>query len=478
MTSLSLAVESLFSRLSSPVPVTKLLIANHLATVLASQDTIAIGIEALVRGSREARFESEVTEFLAVPLLAGNSSLDIDTLRGAIEFPSILSDSILSLLSGRKFLVSAWISAHSGPAPRFHSAESLDILRKAQIIPRFIGYRLADLENELGLPLLRQWCFEFDSLAQRVEEKGSSHFDDFSGGDREHKVGQFVSIASHRARSAYLRTLAIAVERWGMPIETAESLAEGVRPIDSRLLGFAPARSPDWSDSLTSIQSTREDEWAEGIRSVIASRSGHTDGTILHADFLVAERKNRAAELEFVTAFSDRNDVKTEEVFTLHERMPGRWSYEIADAFTFKTSAEGVPGGKFVLAAMPIANDYLGLFNSDLMSRLPHLPRRFAKSGELKTRSASRQIDILSGSETIGRVAYWNRDWSPMHLKYLKPNCGVATTVSAKFVSEMEGYTRKRLRTFWRLKVVERQKDYGPWDIKVLLGETGSASSL
>jgi hypothetical protein len=208
---------------------------------------------------------------------------------------------------------------------------------------------------------------------------------------------------------------------------------------------------------------------------VIASRSNHTNGTILHADFLVAERKSRAAELKFVTAFSDRNDVKAEEAFTLHDEMPGRWSYEVADAFTFRTSAEAVPGGRFVLAAMPISGDYWGLFNCELMSRLPYLPRRFARSGELRTRSASRQIEILSGSEMIGKVVYWNRDWRPMHLKYLKPNCGVGTTVSVQFVSEMEGYTRKRIRTFWRLRVVERQKDYGRWETKEILGETDSS---
>lgn len=478
MTLLSVAVESLFSRLSSPAPVTKLLVGTRLAAVLASEDLGAIGKQALVRALREARFESEVIELLTVPLLAGNSSLDVDTLRVSIEFPSILSDSMLSLISRRNFFVSAWMSAHTGTAPKLYSVKSLDILRKAQIFPPFVRYQLTDLEKRSGLPLLRQWCFEFDSLAQRCEEEGSSHFIHFSNGDHECKVGQFVSIASHRARSAYLRTLAIAAERWGMPVDVAEALAGDVRPVDSRLLGFAPVKAPDWSDSLTSIENTSEEEWAELIRSVVAGMSSHTDEVFLHADFLVAEQKNKAAELEFVTAFSDEDNVKAEEVFTRHDQMPGHWSYEVADAFTFRTSAEAVPGGRFVLAALPISDDYLGLFNCELMSRLPYLPRRFGKSGELRTRSAARQIEILSGSEMIGKVVYWNRDWSPMHLKYLKPNCGVATTASAQFVSEMEGYARKRLRTFWRLTVVERKKDYGPWETEVVLGEADSSRSL
>jgi hypothetical protein len=471
MTSLHLSVESLFSRLSSPVPVTKLLVGSHLATVLTRQDTRAIAQEALIKGLREARFESEVTELLAVPLIAGDSSVDVDALRAAIEFPSVLSDSILSLIGRREFLVKAWMTAHSGPSPRFHSPKSLDILRKAQIIPPFVGYRLAGLEQDSGLPLLRQWCFEFDSLAQRSEEEGSSQFMHFSSGGHEHKVGQFASIDSHRARSAYLRTLAIASERWGMPIEVAEDFAEAVRPVDPKLCGFVPTKAPDWTDKLIPNENIGDEEWVENIRSVILGRNSGADGTILHADFLVAERKNWAAELELVTVFSDKDDVKAEEVLLRHHELPGHWSYKTADTFTFRTTAEGLPGGRFVPAAIPISDDYLGHFYCEMMSRLPYLPRRFGRTGELRTRSSSSQIEILSGSETIGRVVYWNRDWSPTHLRYLKPNCGVATIASAQFVTEMEEYSRKKLLTFWHLKRIERQKDYGPWDAKVLFGE-------
>jgi len=471
MTSVRVAVESLFSRLSSPVPVTKLLVGSHLATVLTSPDTRAVTQEALIKGLHEARFESEVTELLAVPLIAGDFSLDVDALRAAIEFPSVLSDSILSLVGGRDFRVKAWMAAHSGPAPQFHPSKSLEILRKAQIIPPFVGYRLAGLERDSGLPLLRQWCFEFDSLDQRSVEEGSSQFMYFSTGDHEHRVGQFVSIDSHRARSAYLRTLAIASERWGMPIEVAEDFAEAVRPVDPKLRGFVPTKAPNWADKLVPNGNIGDEEWVENIRNVILGRNSGADGTILHADFLVAERKNWAAELELVTVFSDRDDVKAEEVFSRHDELPGQWSYKTADPLTFTTTAEGMPGGRFVPAAIPISDDYLGLFYCEVMSRLPYLPRRFGRTGELRTRSSASQIEIISGSETVGRVVYWNKDWSPTHLRYLKPNCGVAAIVSANFVTEMEEYSRKKLLTFCHLKKIERQKDYGPWDTKELLGE-------
>jgi hypothetical protein len=467
----SLAVESLFSRMSSPVPVVKLLVCNRLASLLELDETKADVVEALVKELQTAKFESEVTELLAIPLLARKTVVDIDRLRKSIRFPSLLSDSMLSLIGGRRLLVESWISSHSGPAPSFHPGKSLEILRKAQIIPPFVGHRLASLEKTSGAPFLTQWCFEFDSLDKRTVEEGSSHFMHFSEGDHEHKVGQFVSITGQRARSAYLRTLAIAAERWGMPAEFAEQLADAVRPVDSRLLGFVPTKAPEWSNALVSSGPLSEESWTIKIREAIDSCGRQGGETILHADFLVGEQKKHAAQLEVTTAYSNRDDLSAEDVFASHDQMPGQQSYDVEDWFTFQLPAHGLPGGQFVSAVIPLADDYLGLFNCDLMARLPHGPRLFARGGELRTQAESNRLRILSGSQTIGQVHYWNRNWAPTHLRYLKPNCGVATTVTQEFASATEQYTRMKRRTFWRLNIVDRQGDYGDWNSTEILGE-------
>jgi hypothetical protein len=473
MTLTSLAVEALFSRLFSPVPVVKLLVCERLASLLRSPQTKAEVFEALVNQLKEAKFESEVNEVLTVPVLARESTIDtVDILRSSIQLPSILSDSMLSLIGGRKFLVDAWSLSHSGPAPAFYPTESLEILRKAQIIPPFVGMQLSSLEKDSGLPVLRQWCFEFDALDRRSEEKGAGQFAHFTQGDSEHKVGQFISIAGQRARSAYLRTLAIAVDRWGMPADFAEGMAEAVRPIDSHLLGLVPTKPPAWTDLLVPVESVDEAHWAEKINSAIAESGGQTGEVVLHADFLVGEQKRQAAQLELTTVYSNRDDLGTNEVFARHEEMLGQQSYDIDGSFTYRTPAEAVPGGKFVPAVMPLADDYLGFFNGDLMSRFPYGPRLFARAGELKTRSESNHLIICAGSEVVGQVSYWNRNWSPTHLKFLKPSCGVATTVTREFATTIERYTRMRRRTVWRLNLVSRTKEYGDWNSSEFSGAT------
>jgi hypothetical protein len=98
---------------------------------------------------------------------------------------------------------------------------------------------------------------------------------------------------------------------------------------------------------------------------VIAESSRQTGKIILHADFLVEEQKNQAAQLELTTVYSDQDNLGTDEVFARHEEMLGQQSYNVEDSFTYRTPAEAVPGGRFVPAVIPFADDYLGLFNSD-----------------------------------------------------------------------------------------------------------------
>jgi hypothetical protein len=474
MTLSSLAVKALFSRLFSPVPLVKLLVCERLALLLASSKTKAEVFEALLEQLQECKFESEVNEVLVVPLLARENVRDsVDTLRSFIKLPSVLSDSMLSLIGGRRLLIASWTFAHSGVAPSFYPTKSLEILKKAQVIPPFVGARLSHLEKYLGAPVLRQWCFEFDYLDGRSAEKGASQFVHFVRGDSEHKVGQFISIAGQRARSAYLRTLAIAVDKWGVPADFAEGMAEAVSPIDSHLLGFAPKEPPSWTDLFLPIESLNEAGWAKKINAVIMESSRQSGEVVLHADFLLDEQKQQAAQLELTTAYSNRDDLTPDEVFGRHGEMLGEQSYSVADSFTYRTSAEALPGGRFVPAVVPLADGYLGFLHGDLMCRFPYCPRLFAKAGELRIMCKSNQLIIVAGSEVVGRVSYWNRNWSPTYLRHLKPSCGVATTVTQEFAATVEQYTRLKRRTIWRLTLVSRDKDYGDWNSSEFSGEAG-----
>lgn len=98
-------------------------------------------------------------------------------------------------------------------------------------------------------------------------------------------------------------------------------------------------------------------------------------------------------------------------------------------------------------AAVPLADGYFGFLHGDLMCRFPYCPRLFAKAGELRTMCKSNQLIIVAGSEAVGHVSYWNRRWSPTCLRYLKPSCGVATTVTQEFATTIEQYTRLKRRT-------------------------------
>jgi hypothetical protein len=97
-------------------------------------------------------------------------------------------------------------------------------LTAGTFIPPLFTNNLKDLQERSGRSFLRQWSFEYKVLSERSGGKGDGHLDYFPG-DEHSNVGQFVARKGHLARSAYLRTLACAVERWDMPADLAQHYA-------------------------------------------------------------------------------------------------------------------------------------------------------------------------------------------------------------------------------------------------------------
>ena len=364
-----LAIKTTFSRLHSPVPVLKLLVCHKLGTLLDDEATRDQCFRALLELLRDARFETEITDALVVPLIARKSTVDVAALRTSINYPWVLSDLMLSLIAGQPFLVDSWRAAHSGIAPRFHSLESVKILRKAQIIPPFVAHRLEGMDQRFGYPFVRQWCFEFDALAARSREQGASQFMHFTEGDPQRQIGQFSSLPGHRARSAYLRTLALAVDQWAMPSEYAQNLADAVKPVDTHFVGFVPTRPPEWSTSLGQVRSVDLEEWSVTIAKATSDSATQYNRVVLHADAFVGGDKLYAAQLELTTAFCNDVAPAADEVFHLHDQLLGKSSYGDLDAASLGTISEPPLSNTFELAVIPLVSEYLGLFYANLMWR-------------------------------------------------------------------------------------------------------------
>ena len=233
------------ARLGLPIPMAKLATIHATAQALDSNDTAVAFTEALADWLATRELESQCLEAICPLLLAAPRPETIALVRRAINRPSIASDALLSLVTGSPALVATWAGCHSGPATRFSMLDEEEAqLRAGTFVPPVFTHQLERLEKQARRPFMRQWAFEYKMLADRYGCNGDGYLDYFLGSDRGN-VGQFVAHRSHLARSAFLRTLACAVEYWGMPTAVASSFAETTFPAEPIFLRVPPQNAPE-----------------------------------------------------------------------------------------------------------------------------------------------------------------------------------------------------------------------------------------
>src|SRR3546814_12766988 len=99
---------------------------------------------------------------------------------------------------------------------------------------------------------MRQWAFEWQKLQERTGVPRTEYpyyFDSFAE-VRSGIIGQYIQGQGELYRSAYLRTLALAVERWRLPAGLAETHAMDVVPAVPRLFEIDPVKRPAWLGDL------------------------------------------------------------------------------------------------------------------------------------------------------------------------------------------------------------------------------------
>ena len=241
---------------------------QELAAKLGDRSETAATETALLDRLNSCKLEAEVVELLCVFWLAsrGHRYLPHAELADSIPKPSLLSDLILADLevAGSE----ADETLHVAPL-NFDMTDDFERVQGVDL-PRRFRTELLRLEERTKLPFLRQMAYEWAqnhvTYPEAPYQGDLSHFTRPLGdGFNSHLSAR----AALRAISAYLRTLAVALKFWGMPLELAGATALLAFPIHPSLALLKPNR-PDWFPAHTSFEgkaSAIEDGFSKPVRS-------------------------------------------------------------------------------------------------------------------------------------------------------------------------------------------------------------------
>lgn len=469
-------------RLRLPIPMAKLQVIHQIAEALKDEKTGAAMWGALLRWLRALTLESEVLEALAIVVAArGAPVLSPADLRAVINAPSALSDAFIGHVFDSPVVVHSWLKGHSGEAPRFYQQPELsDELALGQIVPRALMLSLRDLQQESRLPFIAQWTFEFERLIERADSSRDGHFSFFLPESDRGEVGQFVARRGQLARSAFLRTLALAADVWEMPIAEAQATAMVSSPVDLSLLPMLPGEAPRWVRQLHKARPGASDEAARLAASILKEMFEVEGKSLLHLNLPLYADARYNCELEIVSILSSSEAIDVGEVFGVHDFLPGRMHLPRSDVPTLrvdaldkKVSFPAKAGGRLRPVLLPLVSNNAGYLHSDLLRRMPRLPAHDSRS-PLMVSLRKGGADVLLSGTKVGELLYWNWKWRPTHLKEMGGPTSVALVLDRDVAKQLLHIDSMRLCHVWRAKMLTRETDYGDWREEVWQGSVSS----
>jgi hypothetical protein len=465
-------------RLRLPVPMAKLQVIHQVAEALKDERTSAATWQALLRWLRLLTLESEVLEALAIVVAArGAAILSSAELRAVINAPSALSDAYIGRAFSTTVVVHSWLKGHSGEVSRFYRRPELkEELALGQIVPRALALSMQDLERESRLPFIAQWTFEFERLIERTDSSRDGHFSFFLPESDRGEVGQFVARRGQLARSAFLRALALAADVWGMPIAEAQAAAMVASPADICLLPMLPGGIPGWVEPLHGARLGTSDEAANLATSILREVHEGEGKSLLHLSLPLHGDARYNGELEIASILGSGENIEAEEVFNVHDFLPGRISVSRAEDLTLRIDAlnqeasfPAKAGGRLRPVLLPLVDNSVGYLQSDLVRRMPRLPAHNSRTPLIATPRRGGADVLLSGAK-VGELLHWNWKWRPTHPRSMGGQTGVALVLDRDLTKRLLHIEGTRLCHVWRVRVLSRETDYGDWREEVWQG--------
>lgn len=454
------------ARLSLPMPMAKLVAIHAIARALDDESTAAPFADALVEWVSLRELESQCLEAIC-PLIVATRGLDVvDHIRRAIARPSVASDHLVSVATGNPILVAAWAGCHSNPAPKLLALnEEERELRAGTFVPPLFTHRLEELQRLADRPFVRQWAFEYSVLSGRYGGRGDGHLDYFFGSDREH-VGQFVARRGHVARSAYLRTIACAVEHWDMPETVALRYAAAAFPAEPIFLRLGLQPAPSWAHLVHRRTAAEAADGPKFAQTLINVLEHELKRKLMHCSLAVVDEPTCHVQLEVFAVADAAADLDVRRVANFYGHLLGKASpnRDGTRAFVSQTmDGHGTEALGFVPVLLPLIGSMVGYLQADLLGIVPYVPVSTKNLPDLELIPSTAGAVLQSHGHAVGSWDWWLWNWKPGHPRDWPPPNACCTSLAHDAAEQIASDLGGSMNCVWRLTTWRRQRDYGEW---------------
>lgn len=461
------------ARLGLPIPMAKLVTIQAIAAALDDKETAEIYADALTEWIRTRELESQCLEALCPLLISNPKPALVARIQHAIRRPSLASDLLMSIATHTSAESPSWAGCHSGLAPRH-----LDLTKEEQalvassFIPPIFTHMLEELQEASGLPFLRQCAFEYRVLSERMGIMSDGYLDYFLDSERGN-TGQFVAIHGHLARSAYLRTLACAVQHWKMPDDDAFYYASTAFPAEPIFLRIAPQPAPAWA-SFVHTRSMRNASDAQILaRTVVQHIEQAEQARIMHCSLAVVDESRYHAELEVFAVVQTKKAVDAGKIISFYHHLLGRVMPSRPGHRSFVSGGIGREDFQslgFAPVVVPLIGESVGYLQTESIARVPYMPLSTRGAPMMELVPLDSRAVLRSGGYDVGTWSWWRWNWKPSHPKGWLPSTACCACLSPAVAQQMAEDLDGRIEQVWKLTTWQRDSDYGEWSCTEQVG--------
>lgn len=447
---------TLIARMRWPVPAVKWWVAQELALLLTSSGKHATTEAALLHELECSRFEIETVEVLFIFWLASlrEPSYSCPQVIGChVTARSPLSDLLLRSLCPKSADLGRYL-APLAKLPRGASPTSDFLAAEGQAFPLVLRSKLQFIEERTGLPLQAQFAYEWQASLARVADHGH-RIDHFLESPRDQYTGQFFTEQSARARSAFLRTLAVAGEFGGIPPKVLERFALSTLPLDPSLAWLQP-RPPVEGLQLGNPELPAIDA-EKHVRSVLSSvsKAGLVGAISWSSEFADNVRFDVTATL---WTGPDLTWPESVPLSALAEPYIGTLVGEgLSPTGTCEQSEysldSALPSGFRPLAGL-VTPGRFGYMQAELVNRGIFAPTSTCNTSPVQMVPWGEGLKFVQEDVDLAHFGYWNTSWRPSHLLGGKPKCGTYLLLRRAPVEPLRIYV-------WRCTRFATKQSYG-----------------
>lgn len=441
-------LKTLVSRLKLPIPSVKLWVIDQLSSLLIAQYP---RVEELLKDDLASRKqESECIEVLCVFFLAKSKGyICPNDLGHYIRARSTLSDLMLSELLS----TSVEFGEYAYP---FSPSIILDCNNngfenyQGSHIPRIYFSWLKKEEQRTGLPFTYHYQSEWNKTFEYQPSKETA-INYFFSGDMQRCTGQFYTQASHRGRSAYLRTIELAKGFYGMPDSYAKHLSIAALPIEPAYIGLRPQK-PKWLPAWSGKHSPNKDNLINYVRKVLANFSKADDGNDLLAFSLPIKIDGHnwidltvvkiSAEIEPAL---DMQITEHSSCLAVGNLLDKGLCYEPGESQTY---------GDPTMAGTSYPFTRYGHWHSDLESRGFYIPRCTIAGKKIVGSSSNGLFCYSVDDSKVGFSSFWYNDWQPIHPKNIRSLCGSYTLANKERIEKWHSSSGAECKSYYLCKAI------------------------